>query len=56
MSLAKLEQLELAQRKAFMRLIKAEFTGSTVASRLELKICREGLRAMRIEIRKLRKP
>ena len=55
MTLAKLEQLELAQRKAFLRLIKAEFTGSTVASRLELKICRENLRAMRAEIQELRK-
>ena len=55
MTIATLEILELTQRKAFMRLIKAESVLSTVANRLELKICREGLRAMRIEIRKLRK-
>lgn len=56
MSLAKLEQLELAQRKALMRLIKAEFTQqSTPTSREEMKVCREGLRAMRVELRKLRK-
>ena len=56
MSLAKLELLELAQRKAFMRLIKAEFTQqSTPTSREELKVCRDGLGAMRIELRKLRK-
>lgn len=56
MTLAKLEQLELAQRKAFLRLIREEFVHSTVANRLELKICRENLRAMRSEMRKMRKP
>lgn len=54
MTLERLEQLELAQRKAMMRLIRAEFVQSTPAQRLELKICRETLRAMRTEIRKMR--
>lgn len=55
MKLAELESLEIAQRKAFLRLIKAEFTLSSIASRVELKICRDDLRATRSEIRKLRK-
>lgn len=56
MTLPDLIAREVAQRKALLRLIQAEDWNTTSASRLELKVCREKLRAMRSEIRKLRKP
>lgn len=55
MTLADLEQREIAQRRKLIHLIRTEYLQSTSASRLAMKICREDLRDMRSEIRKLRK-
>lgn len=55
MNLAELERQEVAQRKELIHLIRTEYLQSTPASRLAMKICREDLRDMRSEIRKMRK-
>ena len=55
MTLANLVSREIAQRRQLLRLINAEEVLTTPASRFEMKLCRETLRATRSEIRRLRK-